>query len=158
MRVALFYSVGPHFRRALDRVREEFATADAITSIVPPGLPGDAVIGVLREDVLVTERSHYTPRDLRPLLGLLRHIRSRRFDVFVVMFDSLQLRLFAALSGAPQRMVCLPQGALLPLRGNVATILFAEGARRIRGRIRYTAIWLAIRLRPVRTSNRRPPT
>ena len=59
-------------------------------------------------------------------LRLIRRIRKERYEIFVVMFDSFQLRMLAALSGASRNMVCLPQGRLLPLSSNLLSVVLEE--------------------------------
>lgn len=148
-RIGLFYSLGPHFLRTLGRLKADYPGA-AVTVMIPPGYPLSDKERDLVDTFVETELTHYSPKNAGPCLRLLRQIRGERYDLFVVMFESPQLRTLSALSGARQRACCLPGGHLVPLNSSLLRVLADECMRRIWGRIAYAGIWLAIRVLPVR--------
>lgn len=148
-RIGVFYSVGPHFLRTLETLREEFPEAD-VRIMVPPGYPLSAEERAIADRVEETEQDHYSPGDVRACLRLVRRIRGEQFHLFVVLFDSVQLRCLAALAGAPNRLCCLPQGKLVPLGRSVAGVAVGEVLRRAWGGAVYATLWLLVRLLPVR--------
>lgn len=141
--VCAFYSVGPHYRRALEWLRTNYPDA-AVTAWIPPGVPlTDAEQGCV-SDVVVTELGHYSPADVRACVRLLRQIRGRRYDAVAVMFDSEQLQLLAVLSGARERVYITPRGRAIPLTSSAVRVVAEWLARRVWGRLTYAAVWLAV--------------
>jgi len=149
-RIGVFYSLGPHFPRTLKRLRTDYPDGE-ITVMVPPAYTISDEERDLADGVVVTELAHYSPRNLGACLRLIHQIRAQNYDLFVVMFDSTQLRLFSTLTGASCRACCLPEGRLVALRSNLLGVLISEGARRMWGYTVYAVIWLIVRLFPVRT-------
>ena len=148
-KIGVFYSLGPHFLKTLETLRREFPETD-LTIMVPPDYPLSEEECALADHVEETERDHYSPRDVAACLRLVRRIRRQRFHTFVVLFDSLQLRSLAALAGTPDRLCCLPQGKLIPLGRSVVGVVVGELLHRAWGRAAYVALWLLVRLLPVR--------
>ena len=149
MRIGVYYSVGPHFARTLQRLRREYPEARLI-AIVPPGLELSEDARALAGESIVTEQPHYSPRNVSANLRLIRRLRSERFDAFCVLFDSMQLEGLAALTGARIRLCCLPQGRLVRLRAPLPIIIGQEAARQALGRLVYAGVWLAVRMFPSR--------
>ncbi len=149
MRIGVFYSLGPHFLRTLSRLKADYPAA-SLTAMIPPGYPLSDDERALADAFVETELPHYSPRNVGPCLRLLRQIRAERYDLFAVMFESPQLRALSALSGAHRRACCLPRGHLAALNSSLPAVLADECTRRIWGRIAYAAMWLAIRILPVR--------
>lgn len=137
--VCAYYSKGPHYLRMLHHLRQTYPQAQLI-ALVPPGYPVD----VLRErcdEVRTTSRESYGLASPGALAGLLGDIRHAQYDVFAVMFHSPKLRIVAALSGAPCRMVYTADNRYFPvsldfIRGTGDWLL-----RNLRGRITYARIW-----------------
>ena len=59
MRIAVFYSLGPHFQRTLERLRADFPAAE-ITAMVPPGFPWAPDSASRVDKVFPTDLVHYT--------------------------------------------------------------------------------------------------
>ena len=149
MRIGVYYSVGPHFARALQRLRKNYPDA-TLVAIIPPGLVLSDDARALTGETIVTEQPHYTPRDVGANARLIRRLRAEKFDAFCVLFDSVQLETLAALTGARIRLCCLPQGRLIRLRAPIPFIIAREAARQTLGRTVYAAVWLSVRMFRVR--------
>ena len=152
-RAGVFYSVGLHLEKCLHAVRED-AEAPAIILFIPPGHSLKEREKALATEVVITELVHYSPKNVAACLRLLKSIKAEKLDEFVVMFDSLQLRLLASISGVNRRRWCDPRGRLSDLRGNAASILLREGFRRASGAIIYAMLWTLVRVLPVKGGNR----
>ncbi|MBI5094477.1 MAG: hypothetical protein HZB26_18825 [Candidatus Hydrogenedentes bacterium] len=144
-RVCAFYSVGPHYARMLDCLRSDYPNA-AIDAWIPPALtaPDAAQDGLC--DVVRTEAPHYSPANFAACARLVRQLRGHRYDIFAVMFDSAQLQVLAALSGAQVRLHITPRGKQIPLRSSIAGIACDWLYGILKGRIVYLWVWLAARL------------
>jgi ADP-heptose:LPS heptosyltransferase len=103
--IGVFYSRGPHFRRALKHVRGAYPEA-SITALVPPAYPAESIAG-LANKVVVTVRAE---RTLSTFLSIIGQIRSNRYDLLVTMFDSPRLRVLSHLSRARFRYCFTPDG------------------------------------------------
>lgn len=153
-RVCMYYSEGPHFVRVLKIARETYLNAE-ITAMLPPDYPASEEIGALTDCIVETERAHFSPRDMAACLRLLRQIRGAAFDVFIVMFDSNQLRLLASLSGASECLHGTIDGRLAPLPRSVAATLGGILLRTAWGHFVYAVVWLVVHLLPVRVEHRK---
>ena len=149
LRVCAFYSQGPHFIRMLERLRIEYPGA-ALSAVVPPDYPATDEVLEHADAVLTTERPHLSPRNASACLRLVRQLRAGRYHTFAVMFDSNQLRVLAALSGAPRCLHATMDGRLVPLGRSVAVALAGIVFRGMLGRLVYTGIWLIVHVLPVR--------
>lgn len=154
MRIGIYYSIGPHFARALQRLRGAYPDA-TLVAIVPPGLDLGVDARALADETLVTEQGHYAPRQIGPNMRLILRLRTEQFDGFCVLFDSVQLESLAALTGARVRLCCLPQGRLIRLRAPLPVILAREAARQLVGRLVYAGVWLAVRMMRVKPDSNR---
>ena len=139
-RIGLFYSLGPHFGRALRQVRAAHPHA-RITALVPPGFPKAMLEHA--DDCLTVPPP---PHGLRNAAALARVLREQRFDRLVVLFDSPRLRVLARLSGARERWCCGPDGRHAALEGGVLGALLRGLGRKVRGHLTWARIWLEIRL------------
>jgi len=144
-RICAYYSTGPHFRRMLERLRQDSPDA-VIAAWIPPGLPLSDAERSLTDEVVVTELAHYSPRNVRACARLVKQIRAKRFDVFSVMFQSPQLSVLAALSGARECVYITPRGQRIVISRSVARVAATWLTENVRGRMRYAWIWLAVRL------------
>ncbi len=148
-RMAVFYSAGAHFTRALEALRAQDPGAH-ITAIVPRGHPAaDAARGVA-DRVEITECPVYSPRDWAACFRLVRGMRAARYDGFFVLYDSPRLKMLAALSGARARAFLTASGECFPLAGGVASVSFLLALCRLWGFFAYAGMWLAVRCLPVR--------
>jgi ADP-heptose:LPS heptosyltransferase len=137
--VCAYYSKGPHFLRMLHHLRQTYPQARLI-ALVPPGYPVDVLAGRC-DEVRKTARESYGLSAPGALAGLLGDIRREQYDVFAVMFHSPKLRIVAALSGAPSRMVYTADNRYFPV-----SLKLVRGAgecllRNLRGRVTYARIW-----------------
>ncbi len=98
-RICAYYSADADYSARLTHLRRRHPEAH-ITAMIPPhyAISKQEREGV--DEVIQTERDAYTPRDPRACMELIRRIWSGRYTRFVVMHDSAQLTLLAALSGA----------------------------------------------------------
>ena len=149
-RIGAFYSAGPHFLRMLTGLREAHPAAEIVV-LIPPDYPRSEDLEALADAVLTTERTHYAMRDVRACRRLVKQLRQSRYDLFAVMFDSNQLRLLAALSGAPRCVHGTMGGRLAPLGRSVTRALAGMALRNLWGRMVYATVWLAVHCLPVRT-------
>ncbi|HEO71383.1 MAG TPA: hypothetical protein ENN80_08975 [Candidatus Hydrogenedentes bacterium] len=80
---------------------------------------------------------------------LVEQLRAARYDCFAVMFDSNQLIVLAALTGAAQCLHGAMDGRLEPLPSNIIASTALVTGRALLGHIAYAAAWLAVYLLPV---------
>ncbi len=147
-RIGAFYSHGPHFRKTLKRLREDYANA-CVVAMVPPGFP-EGILDGLADEVWFTERKAYSLRGHAALRGLIRQIRGGGFDLFVIMFPSPKLRFLAGCSGAKKKICHGPDGRVAPIRMAPLRALTRAALRRIRGELTYTYIRVIVRYFPVK--------
>ena len=151
-KVCAFYSKGRTYLDVLQCVRQGYPEA-RVSAIIPARYPISREETVLVDEVVETERTRYSLREIRPLIRLVRQIRAGHFDAFVVMFDSPRLRILSALSGARQHLYCRMDGEFVPLRSSIPGTLLDVLVRAIRGRATYAYIWLIVRLLHVSTAD-----
>jgi hypothetical protein len=144
-RICAYYSVGPHYRRMLERLRQDHPDA-VVAAWIPPGLTLTDTERRMADEIVVTERAHFSPTDVRACARLVRRIRAMRFDVFAVMFDSPQLQTLAALSGAKECVYTTPRGHRVPAPTSVIRVAAVWLGRNLWGRLVYAAVWLAVRV------------
>ncbi len=149
-RIGALYSRGPHFPRVLQKLREQHPGAQ-ITAIIPPEYPRDALEG-LADAVVVTGQNAQMGGHWKTAFAVLAQIRAGKYDHFVVMFDSLKLRLLAAGSGAASRFCHSVDGRIIPLSRNPLPALLRACARSVRGHIVYAYIRWVVYHRPVEKS------
>ncbi len=153
VRIGVLYSFGPHFKQALQELRRQYPAAH-ITAITPPEYP------VARIEELVTDSQPWAPppeapRNMNDAVRLVRRVRAERYDIFVVLFDSVKLQLVAGLSGARECCCCGLDGRRRPLRVRPVATLVRGMARRIRGTWHYWRIWLHIHTTLIRPAHHR---
>lgn len=148
-RICAYYSRGDHFPRLLDGLRARFPHAE-LTALVPPGYPVSDELRAKVGNIVLAERSHYSPRELLAVARLLQTIRAGQYDLFVVMFDSPQLMLLSALSGCPERACVDRAGRYLPISGSFIGILSRLVASNLWGRAFFAYLWAIVRIFPVR--------
>jgi len=148
-RFAVFHSPGHDLRPVLNALHQTEPAAD-ITLWIPKGHPLPEAISALADAVAETELPHYSPRHVRACLRLIRGLRAQRYDAFTVLFDSPQLRLLAALSGASQCWLATGDGRLTALPVNPLRVLAEETLRGIAGRLTYLRVWISVHFFPAR--------
>jgi len=151
-KVCAFYSKGRTYLDVLQCVRQRYPEAH-VSAVIPARYPISREETALVDEVVETERTRYSLREIRPLIRLVRQIRAAHFDAFVVMFDSPRLRILSALSGARQRLFCRMDGEFAPLHSSVPGVMADVLVRSIRGRAAYAYIWLIVRLLHVSTTD-----
>lgn len=144
MKIAAFYSQGPHFPRMLEALRAAYPGA-VLTAIVPQGYPAHAEIEGMADAIQETGAADYSPRRAEAW-RLLAALRRERYDVLAVMFDSLQLQLLAALSRPRRSIQGTMDGRLVDLPRSAVVVLANEAVRRTWGHGVYAAVWLAVHL------------
>lgn len=148
-RICVYFSKGRNCLEVLRRIKEHEPDA-RICAMVPKGYPFSEDEKALADEVVETELPHYSPRNVAACLRLVRQIRAAQYDAFVIMFDSVQLRILSALAGARRRIHCTMDGRLVPVTASIPGVMADVAARAIWGRLVYIGIWLAVRLLPVR--------
>lgn len=146
--VAVFYSRGPHYARALRFLRGRYPEA-VVTAITPPGYPHEALAGI-PDRHLETALNAYPIAGMPGLTRLLRTIRNDRYDLFVVMFPSIKLRFLASFSGARWAYCFGPDGQFLPLNFAPVRLMLGWAKRRIVGHFTYARIWAIVHFQHVR--------
>lgn len=147
-RVALYYGFGPNF---IDRVKslKRLRPHARLTVVYPAGYAVTDAERALVEEVLHTPKPAYSPRDVRGCLELVRWLRGLRFDEFVVAYDTLQLRLLAALTGV-RRCTCLaPDNQIVPLTRWAPLVIPGKVWRCARGTAAFALMGASVLLRPV---------
>jgi len=134
--IAVLYSRGPHFTRALQALRKTHPGA-TLTAIVPAEYGNKEALDGVADAVVATSGG---------AMEVLRTIRNGRYDVFVVLFDSPKLRLLASLSGARECMCCETDGYLTPLVESPPGVVVSIGLARLRGHITYVRLWILVRI------------
>jgi hypothetical protein len=147
-RTCVFYSLGNNYPRILKEVRARYL-GTRLCAMVPPGHPFTSEDLAPADEVIETERARYSPRDVGACLRLIRGIRAGRFDRFVVLFESRQLQILAALSRAPHCECWIIDGRVVALSPSVLGV-FRRGATRVlRGIITYIRTWMVVTFKPV---------
>lgn len=141
--ICAYYSEGPGYLTRLKSLRARFPHG-RICAMVPLGQALSDEERAETDDVVETSQAHYSPRELRACLSLLRMIRRRRFDLFMVMFDSIQLNLLAALSGARRRECWTQDHCIVRLPRSVPGVLWRVLLGHLRGRLVFLPIWLML--------------
>lgn len=148
-RFAVFHSPGHDLQPVLNALRRVEPNAE-ITLWVPKGHRLPETVREMADAARETELPHYSPRQVRACLRLIRRLRAQRYDAFAVLFDSPQLRLLAALSGAPQCWLATGDGRLTALPINPLLVLAEETIRGIAGRLTYLRVWISVHFFPAR--------
>ena len=115
---------------------------------MPKGYPAES-LARLADHVLAVPKASYGWRDLRAIRALRKKLRAHGFEIIVVMFPSVKLRLFALATGIRQRFCYTVDGRFEPLRGTGLTLIAGAFYRNIRGRLLYAYIRHIVYHRPV---------
>jgi len=148
--VCVYYSEGPNFGARLRAVRKRFPNA-RVCAMAPPARSLTDEEQDLVDEVICTAHDHYSPLHLQACWSLVRRIRRARFDVFVVMFDSLQLNLLTGLSRARRAECWDSEGRIFQLPHSLPAAILRVASRPVLGRTKWawiqTITWCA-RSRP----------
>jgi hypothetical protein len=139
--ICAYYSAGKYFGVRLKALRRQYPGAH-ITAMVPHGHALTDTDCAQLDAVVETEQTSYSPRQTVACLRLVRQIRAGRFGLFVVMFDSLQLNLLAALSGAAQAECWTNENRIILLPRTISGTLLRLAARPAAGVVRLA--WVAV--------------
>jgi hypothetical protein len=142
-RIAVFHGKGRDYLKALQAIRSWREEAE-LCAIIPANYSLSRDEMQVLDQVLEAEEEDYSPRNWRACLRLVRQIRSGDHDVFIILFNSAQLRILANLSGARQRTWCRVDGRVEVLRGGLLWALADPVLRMLWGRIAYAMIWILI--------------
>ena len=152
--ICVYYSEGLNYLERLRALRRREPDA-RICAMVPAGYCPSEAERAVADEIVEMECGHYSPRDVRACLRLVRRIRAERFDGFVVMFNSLQLRILAGLSGARRCACWRGDNEIQPLTTSALLVPACLVFEAVRGWTAYAVAWTAVHCRPVR--RRRPP-
>ncbi len=147
-RIGLLYSYGPHFKQAARALRTRYP-GSRITALLPPGYP-EAVIRDVVDDIIICAPEPEYGKTPGQAWRLIKTLRRERYDVLVVLFDSLKLQLIAAMSGAGERCCHHLDNRYEPLRLSLFGAIAAGLVRHVRGRLRYMRIWWHVYRHPIR--------
>jgi len=148
-RLAVFHSAGHDLRPVLDALERERPGA-RITIWIPRDHKLTDDIAARVNAVYETELSHYSPRQFRACWRLIRRLRDERYDAFAVLYNSPQLRMLAALSGAPVCWCATGDRRLTPIPSNPMRVAIGEALLGVGGRLRYVRVWLSVYCFPAR--------
>ncbi len=146
-RIGLMYSYGPHFKQAARMLRARYPDS-RITALLPPGYP-EAVIRDVVDDIIVCAPEPERGKTPGQAWRLIRILRRERYDILVVLFDSLKLQLIASLSGAGECCCYHLDHRYHPLRLSLFGAVAAGVTRQVRGRLRYMRIWWHVYRHPI---------
>lgn len=141
--ICVFHSRGPHFIRTLKRLRQAHPDA-VITALTPPKYPAADEVAQYANELRTIELAHYSPADPAACWRLVQKIRAAHFTMFVVLFDSLQLRVLSAMTGIPKRACYALDGRVFPVRASIATSVIGAVSRNIFGRAVYAVLWVVV--------------
>jgi len=149
-RIAIFYSQGPHFDRAVQALRQDEPDAQ-ITAMIPSNYPmSETTRARVNEVASLGEQANSANA-----WNVIRLLRRTRYDCLVVLFPSEKLRLLAALSGAHKRQCFGIDGQLINLDESVPSVLVDITLKRIKGTARFFYIWTNVHLFHVKPAARR---
>ncbi|HDP35382.1 MAG TPA: hypothetical protein ENN29_09765 [Candidatus Hydrogenedentes bacterium] len=148
--VGVMYSYGPHFLKAVESAANNFPDA-TITALVPTNYPAERLTSYGAQ-IRCCVPEPGAARSVGAVIRTLCAVRRGKYDVFVVLFPSVKLRVLAAASGAARRYCFGLDNNLAELKGNPMRILCEQVARRIKGQLLYWKIWMHIRLTPISES------
>lgn len=149
-RICVFFSVGNDLAKVVRTVRARHPHSH-ITATAPPGFPMD---GVAADKIVLMEVSRYRPWHVARVRRLARQLREGRYDLFVVLFPSMKLKMLASLSGAPQCECWGVDGRVHRLDRSFWGNVSGEIPRRLRGFRQFLDVWAQTLLRPVRKHGR----
>jgi len=152
-RIGVFYSESGPFWVVLRELRRANPSA-RLCAIVPAGFVVSDEMRSIVDEVVVTPAPRYSPRNPGACVHLVKLLRAGRFDLFIVLFRSAQLRLLAALCGAT-RAECWDQYNRITVLSSTP-IDWALGliARRTNGAVTWLRIWLQIHLQSIKPAKR----
>lgn len=140
--IGILYSYAPHFRKAVQHLRNAYPNA-RIIAFVPPSFPEDALSAYVDEQHACVPEPQQ-PKTMQQSWQLLQEIRKQQLDLFVVLFKSSRLQGMSALSGAKESCCYDMSGALTPVRLRPFHAFFGGIFRRVRGQLLYWRIWLNV--------------
>lgn len=143
-RVGIFYSKGRHFPGILQQIRHTFPDAE-ITLIAPAGYRVSEAEHMLVNTVMMTESACYGGVGIRAFSRLIRTLRAKSFDCFIVIFDSPRLRILAGLSGARDRVLYTFDRRFQFIRANIFSTLIEVTIKTLVGHLVYLWIGFIVR-------------
>lgn len=149
LKICAFFSVSQNFPAILQRLRAKHPNAD-IAAVIPPNYEASQAERDHASRIIVTEQAEYGPAHIRACLRLIRSLRKERFDRFVVVFDSPQLRILAALTGARKCECWDPDSQIIPLHRHLSAELAAVVLRKACGIAAALALYATVYLAPTR--------
>jgi hypothetical protein len=150
-RICVFYSPGQNFPNVLKNLRKRHPAAH-IEALVPPNYPEKDLLLPAANEIVTTDYERYPLSKPTRLPRLVRQIQSRRYDRFVVLFDSMKQRWLCAVSGAPRAECWSVYGRVVPLENTLPGFLGSAVRRGLGGKWKYVYVWLYVHLIPARPS------
>ena len=142
-RVCVFYSVGQEYDSILRSIRSQFPNAE-LTALVPSAYLDTDAIAPLVDKVIRTRYTRYALHQPWRTFDLVNELRAADYDRFIVIFDSVKLRILAAMSHARACCCWALHGRIIPLETNVPHVLW-DIARQIPGGwYRYLNVWFNV--------------
>jgi hypothetical protein len=151
-RIAVYYSHGQDYEQVLEAVRRRYPDA-YIYAIVPSDYETRPKEEQWADAVLRTERNTYSLTSPVAISRLVRMIRRLQCDRFIVLFHTMQLRGFAALSGAKQCECWGVDSRIHQLPATLAGAGATAIARTTTGWSRWLVLWIQAHLFPIKPRN-----
>ena len=146
MRIGAYYSNGLLYGARLQALRKRYPDAH-IAAIVPPGFAMPAGSDAIVTEVVETERTHYSPRDIGACMRLVKLLRAGKYDRFVVMFDSVLLNALSMLSGARKPECWNAESKILPMPRTPFGLIHRVFLRGMLNHFNFAQVWIDSRKR-----------
>jgi hypothetical protein len=114
--------------------------------MVPSAYLDTDAIAPLVDKVIKTRYTRYALHQPWRTLDLVKELRKGNYYRFIVIFDSVKLRILAAMSHAPACCCWALHGRVIPLETNVPHVLWDIARQIPRGWFRYLRVWLNVYL------------
>lgn len=153
-RIGVYYSHGQDFAQVLEGVRRMHPDAE-ILAIVPAGYELTEREMAACDAVHVTEHARYSLVAVPAIVRLVRQIRKLDCTLFIVLFQTTQLRIFASLTGADVCQCWGVDSRIHAIDAAVSSSITSVFVRKCKGWARYIRLWLYahfVRIRPDRGS------
>lgn len=143
-KIGVFCNGGTHFTEVLCAARRKYPAA-ALCAFLRRDFEVTPTISSMVDTIRRIERDDYSIADAGAVGRLIRGIRNERFDLFIVLFDSVQLNVLGGISGA-RNVECWDSANVIhPLPHSIAGVLLRLLGSRVYGFVRCWVIEAVIR-------------